>query len=120
MSDEEGMVKPAEQGAGRYGETLLYDFSKFLTSLSLLVLGGALALMPTLDRTDVKPFNIGLVLVLVALSGVTSLSCASGVAEARAAGREPNRHLRRYLQLAMALLGLGTGAFLMMWWDSLN
>lgn len=106
--------------SGRYNETLVYDFSKFLTSLSLLILGGVLALLPTLDKAEVKPFTIAMVLVMVSMGGATALSTANAIVEARAADRTPKRNLRRYLQAAVGLIGIGTGAFLMLWWDALN
>ena len=42
---------------GHYGETLLYDFAKMLTSLSLLVLGGVLTLAGSQQAADI-PYSV--------------------------------------------------------------
>ena len=119
MSDEESPVDPkALAPVDRYAESLLYDFSKFLTTLSLLSLGGVLSLTQAANRADVKLFNIALVLGTISLAGVLALSTANGLVEARAAGSEPKPHLRRWIQGAMALLCIGMGGFIMMWWDN--
>ena len=45
MNDDDHRINPRDHADGdRYGETLLYDFAKFLTTLSLLLLGGMLTL----------------------------------------------------------------------------
>ena len=103
----------------RYGETLLYDFSKFLTTLSLLALGGVLTLTQAADRADVKLHNIILVLVSIALAGILSMTTANALVNARAAGKEPHVHLPKVIKAAMAFLGIGTGGFLMIWLDRL-
>lgn len=103
----------------RYGETLLYDFSKFLTTLSLLALGGVLTLTQTADRTDIKLFNIIFVLAAIALAGILSITTANALVDARAAGKEPHAALPKIMKAAMGLLGVGTGGFLMIWLDML-
>ena len=103
----------------RYGETLLYDFAKFLTTLSLLALGGGLTLTQTADRADIKLFNIIFVLGSIALAGILSIVTANALVEARAAGGEPPAYLRRMIKVAIGFLGVGTGGFLMIWLDML-
>ena len=103
----------------RYGETLLYDFAKFLTTMSLLALGGVLTLTQTADRSDIKLFNIILVLGAIATAGILSFVTANALVDARAAGREPQPYLKKMIKAAMACLGVGTGAFLMIWLDML-
>ena len=121
MSDESEIVDPkAAVSHDRYGETLLYDFAKFLTTMSLLALGGMLTLVQTADRSDVKLFNIILVLSAIAVAGILSISTASSLVDARAAGKEPHPQLKTMIKAAMALLGIGTGGFLMMWVDALT
>ena len=121
MSEEESRVEPrAIAPVEQYGEALLYDFSKFLTTLSLLALGGVLTLTESADQTDIKPFSIAMVLVLITLSGVLSVTAANNLVLARSGGEEPHKNLRRQVRIAMASLAVGTGVFLAMWWDKLN
>ena len=120
MSEESEIVDPkAAAPDARYGETLLYDFSKFLTTLSLFALSAGMALTQAADRADVKLVNILAVLGAIALAGVLAVSTASALVEARSAGREPHPRLGTVLKAAMALLGIGTGGFAYMWWDTL-
>jgi hypothetical protein len=120
MNDESEIVDPkAPPHDPRYGETLLYDFSKFLTTLSLFALSGVLALTQAADRTDVKLFNMVAVLGAIALAGILSISTANALVEARAAGKEPHPRLPGVIKAAMGLLGIGTGGFIYMWWDTL-
>ncbi len=121
MNEESEIVDPkAAASRDRYGETLLYDFAKFLTTMSLLALGGVLTLVQTADTSDVKLFNIIFVLSAIALAGILSISTASSLVDARAAGKEPLPQLKTVVKVAMALLGIGTGGFLMMWLDALT
>jgi len=120
MSDEGELVDPKTAPHHHYGETLLYDFAKFLTTMSLLALGGVLTLVQTAPRSDVKLFTIIFVLMAIALAGILSISTASSLVDARSAGKEPHPQLRTMVKAAMALLGIGTGGFLMMWLDALT
>ena len=56
MIEDEGALKPS--ATDRYSETLVYDFAKFLTSASLLVLGGVLALLPSFERGAFELHNL--------------------------------------------------------------
>ena len=70
MNDESELADPRTVAPDlRYGETLLYDFSKFMTTLSLLALGGVLTLIQAADRADVPLVNILLVLGTIAAPG---------------------------------------------------
>lgn len=121
MSDESEIVDPkALAHDHRYGETLLYDFAKFLTTLSLLALGGALTLFQTADRGDIKLFNIILVFGAIAIAGILAIITANALVDARAAGKEPEPYLRKMIKAAMGFLGVGTGGFLMIWLDTLT
>lgn len=118
--EEESSVDPkAHATPDTFGETLLYDFAKFLTSLSLLALGGVLSLTQAANKTDVKPANIVAVLVAIAAAGAISVTSASHLVDARAFNR-PARNLRRHISVAIALLCIGTGGFLAMWVDTIN
>jgi hypothetical protein len=120
MNDDSEILDP--KGAPpdhRYGETLLYDFSKFLTTLSLFALGGALTLVQTADRTDIKLFNIIFVFGSIAIAGILSIITANALVDARAAGKEPHAQLPKIIKAAMGFLGVGTGGFLAIWLDML-
>jgi hypothetical protein len=121
MIDEDKPVelKPGSD-AERYGESLLYDFSKFLTTLSILALGGVLTLTQTADRSDIKTMNIVMAVIAIALAGTLAVTTANSIAYARASSQALPRHLHRYILAAMGLLGMGMGSFLFMWMDTLN
>jgi hypothetical protein len=120
MIEEETRVDPKDQPAEQYGEALAYDFSKFLTTLSILALGGVLTLTQTADRTDIKTVNIAMSVCAIALAGTLALITANSIAYARASGEPMPRNLHRYMLAAMSLLGLGMGMFLFLWMDTLS
>ena len=122
MTEDEGhRIAPRDHAEGdRYGETLLYDFAKFLTTLSLLVLGGMLTLSTAARSGDLKLFNIIFVTVAIALAGMAAFVTANALVDARASGREPSAMLPKLMKFATGLLGIGLGGFLAMWLDSLN
>jgi hypothetical protein len=121
MTDEETRADPkAVAPPDAYGETLLYDYAKHLTTLSLLAIGGVLTVTQTADRGDVKPPVIAIVLGALALAGILAFSTANGLVAARSTGKVPPPGLPTLLKAATGFLGMGTGGFLMMWWDSLS
>ena len=119
MMEEETRLEP-KPDADRYGESLLYDFAKFLTTLSILALGGVLTLTQTADRSDIKTFNIVMAIGAIAVAGTLAVTTANSIAYARASAQDLPRNLHRYIVAAMALLGTGMGIFLFMWMDTLN
>jgi hypothetical protein len=121
MTDDESKVHPREYaGRDHYGETLLYDFAKFITTLSLLLLGGMLTLSTAARAGDLKLFNLIFVTVAIAVAGMTAFVTANALVDARATGREPSPHLPRLMKFATGIIGVGLGGFLMMWLDSLS
>jgi hypothetical protein len=119
MIEDEGKL-PVEPPHDRYGEGLLYDYSKFITTLSLIALGGVLTLSEAAEPGDIKLHNLALVLGTITLSGVIALSTANALVGARATGQEPSAKLPRNIKISMALLSVGLGVFLAMWWDALR
>ncbi len=105
---------------GRYGETLLYDFAKTLTSLSLLVLGGVLTLGGTQQATDIPLSGLVLTSGAIALAGMLALSTVFGIVKARAEDREPPKNLLLLIKSANFLFGVGLGAFMLIWLESLK
>lgn len=121
MEESESRVAPREQApVDRYGEALLYDFAKFLISLSLLVLGAMLTLSQAARSGDLKLLNIVFVLVALSFAAVTSFAVANSLVDARSRAREPSPKLPAYLKIATGLLGIGIGGFLMLWVDTLS
>ena len=121
MIDEEKRVEAGRHSdPDTYGESLLYDFCKFMTTLSILALGGVLTLTQTADRTDIKTFNIVMSVIAIALAGTLALTTANSIAYARSSGQKLPRNLHRYTLATMGLLGMGMGMFLYMWMDTLS
>jgi hypothetical protein len=104
----------------RDGEGLLYDLAKFLTTLSLLALGGVLTIADSADTNDIPLFNIALITIALSLAAVLSVATASSIAIARWSGQENKSNFARYVQATIALLGVGLGMFFFMWIDKLN
>ena len=122
MSDDDGKLpaEAARHDPQRYGESLLYDYSKFVTTLSLIALGGVLTLTQAAEPGELKPFNVGVVLGSISIGGIMALSTANALVNARASNKEPSRWLPFNLKAAMMFVGIGLGAFLYMWWDALR
>ena len=121
MIEEETSTDPkAHATPDTYGETLLYDYAKHVTTLSLLAIGGILTVTQTADPTDVKPPVVAIVLGAVVLAGMAAFITANGLVGARSTGKEPPPGLPTLLKAATGFLGMGLGGFLMMWWDSLT
>ena len=108
------------QDDDRYAEGLVYDQGKFLTTLSLLAVGGVLTIADSTDKGDVKPGSIIMVTCVLFLAAVLAASTASTIAFDRFAGRPSRRHLHYYIMATVALLGMGLGMFIFMWVDKLS
>lgn len=122
MSDEPATkIAVREQSQGdHYGETLLYDFAKTLTSLSILVLGGVLTLAGTDRAAEIPLFSMVLTSGSIALAGMLALSTVFAIVEARAKRREPSPRLLLLIKTANFLLGIGVGGFMIIWLESLQ
>jgi hypothetical protein len=100
-------------------ELLLYDFFKHLTSLSLLTLGGVLAIAQAADKSDVKPAMLIIVLVIISAAGIGSFVGAGEIVRKRYTGATPH-NIELYRKVAPALLALRVGMFLGVYVDSLD
>ena len=122
MSDElESKVDVRDHAPdGHYGETLLYDFAKTVTSLSLFVLGGVLTLGGTRQAGDIPLPALFVISGSIALAGLMALSTVFGIVEARAKHREPPAYLFKLIKTANFLLGVGLGGFMFVWLGSLK
>ena len=120
MTDDESHVDPKSVAqTDHFGQALLYDYAKFLTTLSLLALGGVLTLTQTAEPKEMKKAVIAFVLGAIALAGIAAVSAAGAMVEAQSGGRQPRISARTQIKIATALLGVGAGGFLMMWWKTL-
>ena len=121
MSDDiEDSVGPATQLAPETDpEILLYDYSKYLLTLSMLLLGGVLTISQGSDpATRPPPLALLTILVPIAASGFLSLSCLATIVDARVKGK-PQKSARWLNQGAMLLLGTGVASFLVSWIEGL-
>ncbi len=120
IEETESHVEPRHFAPERhYGETMLYDLAKFLTTLALLATGGVLTLTQTSPRGVYQPIFLLLALSAIAFAGVLAFAVAFSLADVRWSGREPSRRLSLLMQVATTLFGLGTGGFVWMWWNTL-
>jgi hypothetical protein len=118
--DEDSSVEPkAIAGSDHFDAAVLYDFSKFLTTLSLLALGGVLTLTQTADQHVIKKPVVAMVVSFIALAGISAFSAAGKLAKLGLSKRKERLTPQHYLFAAVAFLGMGAGGFLMMWWKSL-
>ncbi|HEY5721590.1 MAG TPA: hypothetical protein VIT45_04640 [Allosphingosinicella sp.] len=121
MNDDESHVDPkAMADTDHFGEALLYDFAKFVTTLALLALGGVLTLTQTADDKIVKKGLIAFVLVCVALAGAFAVNAANSIVDGKTGPKKGRGNPRLQVKIATAFLGLGAGGFLMMSWKSLG
>lgn len=119
MIEDDAELDPRAEDE-RYAESLLYDQGKFLTTLSLLAVGGVLTIADTADSADIKPAAIIMVTCVLFLAAVLAASTASTIAFDRSSGRPTKRYLHYYILATVALLGMGLGMFVFMWIDKLN
>lgn len=101
-------------------ELLLYDYSKFLLTLALLLLGGVLTLSQGPQGKELQADQVMIVVIALALSCLCSLSVANDVVRARQSGKAVTRWAPRSGQAAMFFLGGGVATFLLMWLDQLT
>ena len=118
MTDDDATVRP-RSGDEADPEVLLYDYSKYLLTLALLVLGGVLSLTQGPDAAAISRKSLIVIIVLLAVSGVSSLSAANEVVRARTERRAVRARSRYFSQAAMGTLGMGVGAFLSVWVEAL-
>jgi hypothetical protein len=118
--DIEDSVGPATQLAPETDpDILLYDYSKYLLTLSMLILGGVLTISQGADTADrPAPAILLAILLPIAGSGFLSLSCLAAIVRSRLTGR-PQTSAAKLNQAAMGLLGAGVAAFLFSWIERL-
>ena len=95
----------------RPGVMMLYDWFKHMTTLSLVTLGGVLGILQS-SRTDVRPGAIGALITAIAVAGILGFDGQNRLLVAELEGKPIPPVLRWTRRAAMALYGMGVGAFL--------
>jgi hypothetical protein len=90
---------------------LLYDWFKYLTSLSLLTLGGVLTISQSADNGEIKPAMLMVVLVFVIASGVSAFSGAAMIVGHRTNNQPLPTYIHHLSGAAAIALCIGVGAF---------
>jgi hypothetical protein len=106
------------EGIGDAGRALYYDYFKWITTLSLVAIGGVFSLV-TQSKLVFKPLDLFIALGFLALAAVTGLT---GVEAQIALSREPQKLAKKskFLKsVAMFALGAGAGYFIIMFSDRL-
>lgn len=104
---------------GRDADALLYDNAKHLLSLALLGIGGIASLAQSSLGRGVDGPRVALLLGAFAAAGFFALSCSAAILRAHRRGLPVPDRAWSFQQGAMAGLGVGVGAFLMIWVDAL-
>ncbi len=99
-------------------DALVYDYFKHMTSLSLVSLGGVLTISQLPDA-EPKPFSLGMVVVLLAVAGISGFAGMDEVVKSRVEGKDLARRIRFYRKLCPLAFGIGVGAFIAMFFKAL-
>lgn len=92
--------------------TYLYDYFKHLTSLSILTLGGVLAISTGAGAAGTAKGLMVIVVVLVGLAALMAFSGTSEIVRQKITGETKEKSLAFYRIGAPITLLLGVGAFL--------
>lgn len=114
MDDDATIPTIAPVDPAHSPDLLLYDLSKYLLTLCLLVLGGVLTLTGTAAEAP-PPATLLVIIGSLAISGFLSISCISTIVKARYALQPAPPYVRTVNGLALAFLGAGVGAFIVIW-----
>ena len=114
----EDQEQRAERGTFAEGDGYVYDYFKFLTSLSLLTLAGIFAIFQmdgALEQIG-KPMLVA-IMATVAAGGIASFMGVGQVVYAKTTGVDSQRKIGFLMKAAPALYCVGVGASLMMFLD---
>jgi hypothetical protein len=118
IENEQSHLPAKPEGPGEY-DLLLYDYSKHLLSLALISIGGVITLAQSSVGKTMPVKDIGVVVIILAMSGVASLLCSAAVLNSRRTSTPMGKGGSFLHQSSMGLLGAGFGWFLMTWLDNL-
>ncbi len=99
-----------DTSANHDASTLLYDYFKHLTALSLFTLGGVAALAEKVATRSMLPLI--LTFLVIGLAGFTSFYATGSIVESRFTGKPIPNDINRYRHAAPLLLSVGLGMFL--------
>ena len=100
-------------------DALLYDYSKHILSLALLGIGGIVSLTQSPVGQRIPGMAVVALICFFAGSGACALTCTEAILKARQ--QETATPPKAWLSSrgAMLLLGMGVGAFLLVWIEAL-
>lgn len=102
------------------GAAFLYDYFKHLTSLSILALGGVLAIAQS-DGVDAPPRALMYAIVtFVGLAAVLAFSGSSDIVRQKTRGKAPGKWQNFYRITSPACLSVGVGLFLNLYLQGLG
>lgn len=99
-----------QTSAQRHTELLLYDYFKHLTTLALVALGGVLTISDGADQVSDR--NLLLVVVLISISGASSLTAIDKMTKARLKEMPLPTSMNRYRWISTATFAMGIGAYI--------
>lgn len=91
---------------------VLYDWFKYLTSLSLFTLGGVLSISQAAEPGQIKPAMFVVVLVFVSISGVLAFSGAGVIVGNRTNNQPLPDYTHKLSSISAMSLMVGVGAFI--------
>ena len=100
-------------------DALLYDYSKHLLSLALLGIGGIVSLTQSPVGQRIAGGAVVLLICFFAMSGACALTCTEAILRARQDDAPTPRKAWLSSRGAMLFLGMGIGAFLLVWIEAL-
>jgi hypothetical protein len=112
MSDDIDEAKVAVVPELDDGSAYLYDYFKHLTSLSILTLGGVLAISTGAGAEGAEKGPMIAVIVLVGFAALMAFSGTSEIVRQKATGETKGKWLTFYRTGAPIALSFGVGAFL--------
>ena len=121
MSDDIDEAKVAVVPAVHDGAAYLYDYFKHLTSLSILTLGGVLAISQQ-EGAAPTAAKMYAVVGFVALAAVSAFSGTGAIVRQQSAGKVPGRWFNPnfYRIVSPIALSLGVGMFLALYLEGLG
>ena len=108
-----------DQARARDKDALLYDYSKHILSLALLGIGGIVSLTQSPVGQRIPGMAVAMLICMFAASGACALTCTEAILRARWDDVATPRKAWLSSRGAMLFLGMGVGAFLLVWVNAL-
>lgn len=104
-----------EEARARDKDALLYDYSKHVLSLALLGIGGIVSLTQSPVGQRIASVEVVMLIGMFAAAGVAALTCTEAILRARWDDATTPRKAWLSSRAAMLFLGMGVGAFMLVW-----